>query len=172
MPLSAPDSSSAESLPCGFVSLPDNAQSFERQELIHMLDVLRPFADHRSKAAGREHSRLCAQLREQQFEDAIHQSEISVIKTRLQAAHGVRCRSPAQACEFPRAAGAPCVQTAHPPKCRCPGKSRRPDIRPSPTRNRTSWPCRNPRSRTGPPYFSNAATAFTMRSAPTSAGLS
>ena len=43
---------------CSCVPLPDNAQSFESQKIVDMLDVLRSRADHRPQPAGRDHLRF------------------------------------------------------------------------------------------------------------------
>ncbi len=73
----------------GVVALPDEAQALESQEVVDVLDVLRSFADHGAKATGGEDLGLRAQFVEQKFEDAVDQTEVTVVEAGLQAAYGV-----------------------------------------------------------------------------------
>src|SRR5713101_9510311 len=54
-----------------------------------MLDVFRSGANHWAEAASGDHPRLFAKFGEEQFENAIDQAEIAVVKAGLQAAYGV-----------------------------------------------------------------------------------
>ena len=153
------------------VAFPDDAQPFERQKIVDILNVLRSCPDHRPQAAGRDHVRFLAHFPEQQFENAVDQPEISVVKAGLQAAHSVRsdharrfanvhARQPCSAFEqrIGRNADAGANHSAEI------FAFRRNAIE---SRRRAEITTTH-----GPPNFSNAATALTMRSAPTSAGLS
>src|SRR2546430_6536815 len=72
------------------IPFPDDAQPFEREEVVHLLDVFRSSPDHRAQSAGGNHLRVFAQLLKQKLENAIHQPEIPVVKPGLQASDRIR----------------------------------------------------------------------------------
>ena len=57
----------------GLIALPDDAQSFEREEFVDLLDMPRSARDQRRLPAGGDHARLCAQHRFHALENAVHQ---------------------------------------------------------------------------------------------------
>src|SRR5882724_6664460 len=73
---------------CG-VSLPDDAQAFEREQIVDGCDVFRRGTNQRGEASGSDDLRLLAHFLEQVFEDAVDQAKVSVVKPRLQAADGI-----------------------------------------------------------------------------------
>src|SRR6266404_3682140 len=71
------------------VPLPDEAQTFEREQIVHRLDVARTSTDERREPTGGDYLRRAAQFGNHAFEDAIHQSEIAVVQPALQVLDGV-----------------------------------------------------------------------------------
>src|SRR5579862_3580346 len=72
------------------VAVPNNAQAFERQKFVDILDEVGRRAQQRAEAASRDHSRFFAHLIDQPLQDAIDQTEITVVEPGLQAAHRIR----------------------------------------------------------------------------------
>ena len=153
------------------ISFPNGAQTFESEEIVDILDEFRSGPDHRTKATGRDHVRLLAQLREQQFQNAIDESEISVVEARLQTAHGIRSDHAGRLANLN--AGKPCSAFEKSiGRNADAGADHAAEI--FAFAETQSKVVAVPKSTItqGPPYFSKAATALTIRSAPTSAGLS
>src|SRR5207245_2330357 len=69
------------------ISLPDNAQTIEGEQIIHMLDVFRSGSDESRQTAGGHDGSGFPHLFEQALQDAIHQTEIAIVEARLQTAY-------------------------------------------------------------------------------------
>src|SRR5882724_9991577 len=67
------------------VTLPDNAQAFESEQVVHAGDVHRAASDQFGEAAGGDDFCLLAHLVQQSREDSVYQAEIAEVKARLQA---------------------------------------------------------------------------------------
>ena len=71
------------------ISFPDDAQAFESEEVIHMLNVLGSSTDHGAQSAGGDHVSLFAKFREKEFENTIDQAEVAVVQAGLQTAYSI-----------------------------------------------------------------------------------
>src|SRR5260370_19126831 len=68
------------------IPLPQNSQTFECQEFVHLLNELRSRPDQCGEPSRRNHFRGLSKFSGQSLQDTVHQSEITVIKARLQTA--------------------------------------------------------------------------------------
>src|SRR5882724_712728 len=67
------------------VTLPDIAQAFESEQVVHAGDVHRAASDQLGEPAGGDHLRLLSHLVQESREDSVYQAEIAEVKARLKA---------------------------------------------------------------------------------------
>src|ERR1700679_1709056 len=70
------------------IALIDNPQSGKRQHLVHRGDILRPASDQFSQTTRRHCLGLRTCLSDHSFEDAVHQTNVAVVKTDLNVVDG------------------------------------------------------------------------------------